>query len=97
MVFIGDTATIIITVQDSDGAALNISAATTKEIIVKRPGLTAVALPAAFTNTGTDGKIQIDYEDITVVGQYQVQGKVVLSGNTYHTAIDDFSAGAPLL
>lgn len=97
MVFIGDTVTIVITVQDSLGVALDISTASTKQIIVEPPSAVAVATAATFTTTGADGKIQIDYAAITVAGQYEVQGKIVIAGKTYHTAISSFLTGTPLL
>ncbi len=67
-----------------DGSAVDVSAVTTKQVILKKPDSagTVVTKTASFTNSGTDGKIQYTTiaGDLDTVGIWQVQGAVIFSG-----------------
>jgi len=64
--------------------AINISGATTKELLLEPAGETvAVAYPLTFLNDGTDGLAYYDTEagDLSAAGDWRGQGHVV--GPTY--------------
>lgn len=67
---------------EEDGSAVDVSAATTKELVFKKPNGTTVTKTAAFVNTGSDGKIKYVTESgfLDLVGYWQVQGNVAFSG-----------------
>ncbi len=56
--FVGDTPTIIVTIKDQDGAVVNVSGASSKQIHLKSPNGSIFPKAATFTTSGTDGKIQ---------------------------------------
>ena len=80
-----------VTVKDGD-SVVNISSASTKLLIFKKPSGTKMTKTAAFTSDGSDGKI--DYtviaDDLDEVGTYQLQGNVVISDGTFYTDIQTF-------
>lgn len=80
-----------VTVKDGD-SVVNISSASTKSLIFKKPSGTKMTKTAAFTSDGSDGKI--DYtviaDDLDEVGTYQLQGNVVISDGTFYTDIQTF-------
>ena len=80
-----------VTVQDESGI-VDISGATTKEIIFRKPDETVVTKTASFTSDGTDGKIRysIIADDLNMVGKWSIQGKVIIPAGTWHTDIDIF-------
>jgi hypothetical protein len=66
-----------------EGEAVDISAATTKEIVVRKSDGSEVALTAAFTNSGTDGKIRYQVTDtafFSVAGKWSKQGIATFTG-----------------
>jgi hypothetical protein len=76
---VGDYGTVFeITLQDQDGAAADVSGATTKQIIFRKPGGTVVTKAADFVTDGTDGKI--DYTaasgDLDTAGDWRIEGQV---------------------
>jgi hypothetical protein len=80
------TGVLILTLLDSAGAVLDISTATTKEILID-----GVAKAASFVTTGTDGKIKytIAAGENTASENRRAVGHVVLAdGSDYST--DDY-------
>mgnify|MGYP001567167843 FL=1 len=64
-----------------DGAVLNISTATTKELIFTHADGTTKTFAAAFVGTGTDGKIKyttVLTSDFDKPGRWQVQWHVIV-------------------
>ena len=80
-----------ITLQD-DSTVVNISAATTKQIIFQKPDGTTVTETADFVTDGTDGKIQyvIASGDLDTVGTWSIQAKIIISTNTWYSDIQTF-------
>ena len=80
-----------VTIKD-DGVVVDISSATTKEIIFKKPDGNTLTKNADFVNDGTDGKI--DYStvsgDLNLVGIWNIQAKVVLAGGTWSSEVQEF-------
>lgn len=70
------------------GSAIDISAATTRQIVFVLPDGTALVKTASFTTTGSDGKITwatTSAGDLSMAGQWQMQGKISGSGFAYTT------------
>ena len=82
---------VLVTVTDGS-SAVNISSATTKELIIKKPSGTKLTKATSFTSDGTDGKMQysIASDDLDEAGSYKLQGKVVISDGTFYTDIHTF-------
>jgi hypothetical protein len=69
---LGDIGTIFRkTIKDQDGVVVNISTATTKELIFTKPDGTQLTKTAVYTTDGTDGKIQY----VAVAGDLDLEGK----------------------
>ena len=90
----GSYATYEVTFYDQDGAVINISTASTKEIWFKPPSNgTLLKKSGAFTDDGSDGKLQ--YADsptpaITTTGRWRMQGYVIISSKKWYSEIVEF-------
>jgi hypothetical protein len=82
---------LILTIQEDD-ADLDISAATSISIIVKKPNGDSNTYTASFFTDGTDAKIYYDTVsgDLDQSGMYRTQGLIELNGGTYYTSIKSF-------
>ena len=80
-----------ITIQDGT-TAVDISTATTKKIVFKKPSGTKLTYDTAFVSDGTDGKIKYNVVagDLDEVGTYKLQSYVVISDGTFYTDIQTF-------
>lgn len=85
--------TFILTIKDQDEAVVDVSSASTKQVLFQGPNNKKVAQTASFTTDGTDGKIEYSLQsgDIPMVGTWKVQGKVVVGGSTWFTDITEFT------
>ena len=81
----------LVTVTDGS-SAVDISSATTKELIIKKPSGTKLTKATSFNTDGTDGKMKynIASDDLDEAGSYKLQGKVVISDGTFYTDIHTF-------
>tara|TARA_B100000745_G_C19786294_1_gene257842 strand:- start:62 stop:373 length:312 start_codon:yes stop_codon:yes gene_type:complete len=82
----------IVTVKD-DTSVINVSGATTKEIVFKKPSGTKVTAAASFESDGTDGVLSYTTTgtELDETGTYKIQAHVVLSaGNDFHSDISTF-------
>ena len=81
----------LLTVTDGS-TAVNISSATTKQIIIKKPSGTKITANTAFSSDGTDGKMFYNtvVDDLDEAGSYKLQGKVIISDGTFYTDITSF-------
>jgi hypothetical protein len=97
-VHVGDIGTIIrLTIKDQDKAVIDLSSATTKQIILGLPAGTSSTKTAVFFSDGTDGVIQYVTVsgDLSVSGPWKVQGRIVLSGGAdFKTEIKDMTVVA---
>ena len=86
-------ATFVITVVDETGTAIDYSDATTLNIIFGVPDGTTLTKTAAFTTTGTDGKIQYVSiaNDLTPAGTWTIQGRLRKTGLDVYTEIGTFT------
>ena len=81
----------LVTVKDGS-SAVNISSATTKQLIIKKPSGTKLTKTATYSTDGADGKIYYNTvaDDLDEAGTYKLQGKVVISDGTFYTDITTF-------
>jgi hypothetical protein len=89
---------IRVAVVDSDGDAVDLTLALTKNIIISKPDGSQVTKSASFVNTGSDGLIRYytTANDLDLVGLYEYQGYIELSGVfTGHTEASSFEVLAP--
>lgn len=72
---------------------VDISTATTKEMIFLKGDGTVATVTAAFSDTGTDGKIKYvvpDADFLVPAGKWQLQARIVLPTGDWHTSIHTF-------
>lgn len=81
-VHVGDETTFTCICVDKDNNAVDISAATVKSILFRKPDGTIVTQTATFTTDGTDGSIYYttDDTDLNVVGTWKYRAEVTVSG-----------------
>ena len=93
-IHIGDIGTVfVVTIKDEDETVVDVSSASTQQIIFSKPDGTKVTKTSVFTTDGTDGKIQyttVDVNDLTTKGKWHLQGKVTLSAGTWTTNVGHF-------
>ena len=89
----GDVGTILRVTVTDDGAAVDISAATTKQLLLKSPAGAVLTKTAVFTNTGTDGKLQYTTiaGDLSSTGDWQIQASCVFSASQFLSSIGTFT------
>lgn len=89
---------IIATLTDEDGAALDVSAATTINLIFKKPDGTNVIKTASLFNDGTDGKVAYVTETgfLDQVRDWRMQCYIELPNFTGTTDIGTFIVGGNL-
>ena len=98
----GNTSTrIAVSITDQDGVAVDVSAATTKEIRVTSPGGAVTTLTASFdgvlgTGTGTDGKIFAQYATPLLIGGYSFEAFIEIAGASWYSESGHFTAVANL-
>ena len=91
-IHLGDIGTVFtVTLKDSDDI-INISSATTKLFIFKRPGGTTLTRTAVLVTDGTDGKEKyvIIAGDLDEVGKWQIQPYTVFPNWTGRSDIGTF-------
>ncbi len=94
IIHVGDVGTVItLTIYEDDGTtAVNVSAATTKTIYIKKPDGTVITGTASFTTDGSDGKIYYTGAsgNFSTPGTYQVQGYVEIGSAKYYSTKNNF-------
>ncbi len=98
-IHVGDVGTIFeVTLKDGDDA-VDISAATTKQLIFRTPdGKTVVEHDAEFVTTGVDGKIKYTTvaDDLSVEGVWKIQAYIVLADGAWRSSVEEFQVYANL-
>ena len=94
---VNDIGTIFsVTVYDTGStgttSVLDVSGATTKQIIFKKPTGTTLTKAAVFTTDGTDGKIQYVTvsDDLDSTGTWQLQAYIVASDGSWKSDVGTF-------
>lgn len=77
-------AAIVVTLVE-DGAAVNLSTATSKQLVFRKPRGVVEVKDASFVTDGTDGQLVYFTEEgfLDRPGKYQVQADVVYPGSGY--------------
>lgn len=80
------------TILDQNDAVVDISAATVKEMIFKKPNGEVVTQDALFVTDGTDGRMQYVSAsgDLDVVGLWRHQAHIIQSGTEFWTDYGSF-------
>ena len=76
-----------------EGVALDISTASTKQFVFKRPDGITTTVTAVFTTTGTDGSLYYTVPTgfLNIVGQWKVQAIATFAAAKYHSDITTFT------
>jgi type IV secretory pathway VirB6-like protein len=84
-----DIGTIFKATIKDDTTVVDISSATTKQLIFTKPDGTKLEKDASFFTDGTDGILTYTTVsgDLSVVGTWKVQGYVILTSGTWKTDI----------
>ena len=88
----GDIGTQFTVTVQAGTPVVELSTASTKQLIFKKPGGTILTKSTSFVTDGTDGKMQyvsVD-GDLSDDGVWKMQGKVIIGGNTFSTDITSF-------
>jgi len=91
-IHVGDIGTTLIGTVLDDGAVVDISSASSMQMIIKRPDQTTMTKTASNYTDGTDGKMKYVTvtDDIDQVGNWKIQGKVVIGSATYYSSVSTF-------
>lgn len=93
---------LVVAFVDEDGAVLNISTASTKQIRLRKPGGTVVTKSGTFDTTGADGLLKYTTTktggvyDLDTVGRWQIQGYAVVGTQEWNTAVSTFEVAGNL-
>lgn len=89
---------LVIPMVDEAGTAIDVSGATTKQIWLGKPDGVVLTKTASNDTTGTDGKIKwvTVSGDLSVAGEWTIQGYVVVSGQEWHSAVSKFTVAQNL-
>ena len=87
-IHVGDIGTTLIVTILEDGSVVDISSASSLQIIIKKPDATTLTKTGVFTTDGTDGKMQYVSiaGDFDQSGNYRIQGKVNLTSGNYSSS-----------
>ena len=89
---------ITLAVKDEAGAALDLTTATTTQIILKPPQGYPITKTATVPSPATDGKVRYVTEAgvLGVPGKWRAQAFVAVGGNEYYSTTIEFQVGANL-
>lgn len=81
-----------VTVKDQDGAAINLSAATTRQFTFRKPDETEVTKTPVFITDGTDGQLRYVTiaGDLEQIGLWKLQAYIVLPAGEFYSDIFEF-------
>lgn len=94
---------VVVQVLDSNSKPVNLRPATSLKIILVRPSGVSIETTATFYTNGFDGKMELTTASaipygtgLDEAGIWQIQGRIVTSGNTQFTVIGSFSVNSNL-
>lgn len=81
-----------ICIKNCSNVVIDISTATTKQIILKKPSGATLTKTASFVTDGSDGLISYltISGDLDEVGTWKIQGIVMIGGNIWHSSFESF-------
>ena len=78
-------------VESLTGAAIDISTATTKQVLIRKPDGVLLTKDASFLTDGTNGYLSWTASDeLDLSGQYYIQGYVIMPSGTFYSSTDKF-------
>jgi len=91
-IHLGDIGTVFTVTLKEDDTAVNVSTATTKQILFQDPSQSVTAKTAEFTTDGSDGKIYYTTvaDDLDEAGTWQIQAKVIMPTGTWRSNTEEF-------
>ena len=91
-IHVDDVGTTLIGTFSDCGSAIDISSASSIQMIIRKPDQTRLTKTATFVTDGTDGQVQYVSiaGDFDQAGNYKIQGLVVDGGATYYSSISTF-------
>jgi hypothetical protein len=92
-IHIHDIGTLLLTTIKDGTSVVDISGATTRQIILGKPDGTALTKSGTFTTDGTDGKLQYTTVsgDLNAIGWWKIQAYIVTStGGEFRSDIENF-------
>lgn len=92
-VHVGDIGTIFeLTVMDG-ASVVDVSTATTKEIVFRKPDGTTATKTATFTTNGSDGKIRYATvaNDLDKHGTWKVQAHIIMPTGEWRSDMSEFT------
>ena len=83
---------IRVCIEDCDGDAVDISAATTKQIIFKKPSGSLLTKDANFLTDGSDGKLSYVSRDgdLDEIGTWKIQASITIGANIWKSTFKSF-------
>ena len=91
-IYLNDVGTRFEVTTKDDGIVVDISGATTKQILFKKPSGSLLTKNGDFTTDGTDGKLEYSVitDDLNEVGVWKIQTKIILGGGVWSSEIEMF-------
>lgn len=91
-IHVGDIGTTFRVLVKDGSDVVDISSATTKQILFTKPSTDTLTKDASFTTDGSDGLIEYDTlsGDLDESGIWKIQAYLVLSGGSWHSDIAIF-------
>jgi hypothetical protein len=79
------------TIEDCDGV-IDLSTATTKQLIFTKPSGTKLTKDASFVTDGTDGQIRYVSAsgDLNELGNWKLQAYIILGSTEYYSKVANF-------
>ena len=92
-IHVGDIGTVLTVTVKDDTAVVDISSATTKQIILRKPSGTNLEKTGVFVTDGSDGQMKYTTVsgDLSEAGDWSVQAKVVLTSGTWFSDVSTFT------
>ena len=87
-----DVGTVFVATIMDAAAVINISTATTKQLLFRKPNGTVLTKAGAFTTDGSDGKLQYTTiaGDLSDVGGWSLQAKLIFPAGTWYSDVHRF-------
>jgi hypothetical protein len=91
-IHVGDIGTQFVVEVKDGSTAVDVSSATTKQILIKKPDGTLLTKTAGFFTDGTDGKLTYSTisGDLSIAGTWKIQAYVIIGGSEWHSDMQSF-------
>lgn len=91
-IHVGDIGTVLVVTILEDGSAVDISSASSLQIILRKPDGVSYTKTATIYTDGTDGKLSYTVldGDLDAAGLWKIQAVVVIPSGTYSSSVGSF-------